>query len=65
MLTVAATALALATISDAFVYLTLQRSLDFDARFLPLLYVATAASYMLLAVPQDWGASVPGGSRSC
>jgi MFS family permease len=44
-------ALALATVSDGFVYLGLQRRLDFDVTFLPLLYVGTALTYMLLAVP--------------
>jgi MFS family permease len=43
--------LALVTMSDGFLYLGLQRSLDFDLRLLPLLYVATALVYMLLAVP--------------
>jgi MFS family permease len=44
-------ALAVATVSDGFVYLTLQRRLDFDPTYLPLLYVGTALVYMLLAVP--------------
>jgi len=43
--------LSLATISDAFLYVTLQRRVEFAARFFPLLYVATAAVFMLLAVP--------------
>jgi MFS family permease len=43
--------LSLATISDAFLYVTLQRRVAFAARFFPLLYVATAAVFMLLAVP--------------
>ena len=43
--------LALATVSDAFVYLSLQRQLDFDTALLPLLYIGTALVYMLLAVP--------------
>jgi MFS family permease len=43
--------LALATVSDGFVYLGLQRRLDFDTTFLPLLYVGTALTYMVLAVP--------------
>lgn len=46
-----ATALSLATISDAFLYLGLQRRLGFDAHLLPLLYVGTALAYMALAVP--------------
>ena len=45
------TALALFTMSDGFLYLGLQRQLDFDARFLPLLYMGTALVYMLLALP--------------
>ncbi len=43
--------LSLATISDGFLYITLQRRVEFAARFFPLLYVATAAVFMLLAVP--------------
>jgi len=45
------TALSLATISDGFLYLTLQRRVAFEPRFFPLLYVATAVIFMLLAVP--------------
>ena len=45
------TALSLATISDGFLYVTLQRRVQFAAQFFPLLYVATAAIFMLLAVP--------------
>jgi MFS family permease len=44
-------ALGLFTISDAFVYLVLQRRFDFAIGYFPLLYVATALIYMLLAVP--------------
>jgi MFS family permease len=43
--------LGLVTISDAFVYLTMQRQLGFDARLLPLLYVAVSFAYLMLAVP--------------
>ncbi len=43
--------LGLATMSDGFLYLTLQRRLDFRVGFFPLLYVATALVYMLLALP--------------
>lgn len=50
-LLLAGTALSLATISDGFLYLTLQRRVAFEPRFFPLLYVATALSFMLLAVP--------------
>ncbi|HEU5322866.1 MAG TPA: MFS transporter [Methylomirabilota bacterium] len=45
------TALSLATMSDGFLYLTLQRRAAFEPRFFPLLYVATALIFMLLAVP--------------
>jgi MFS family permease len=50
-LLVAVTLLSLATIGDAFVYLTLQDRLEFNVGFFPLLYVATALVFMLLAVP--------------
>ena len=50
-LTLAGTGLAVATISDAFVYVQLQQALDFDFRYLPLFYVATASVFMLLAMP--------------
>jgi MFS family permease len=43
--------LGLATISDAFIYLSLQRKLGFEAGYLPLLFVATPAVYLTLAVP--------------
>jgi MFS family permease len=44
-------ALGVATISDAFLFVALQSHLDFQARFLPLLFVGTALAYMLLAIP--------------
>jgi MFS family permease len=50
-LTVAGAALNLATMSDAFLYLTLQRRLALQVGFFPLMYVATAAIYMVLALP--------------
>ena len=43
--------LSLTTISDGFLYLGLQRTLNFSVGFFPLLYVATALVYMVLAVP--------------
>lgn len=43
--------LSAATMSDGFLYLTLQRRLDFNVGFFPLLYVATALIFMLLAIP--------------
>jgi MFS family permease len=48
---VLATGLAVVTMSDGFVYLLLQRRLDFDPTYLPLLFVGTATAFMLLAVP--------------
>jgi predicted MFS family arabinose efflux permease len=47
----AGAALALVTISDAFVYLVLQRRGVVAASTLPLLYVGTSATYLLLAMP--------------
>ena len=43
--------LSLATVSDGFLYLTLQNRLDFNIGLFPLLYVATALIFMLLAIP--------------
>ncbi len=43
-----------ATLSDSFIYLVLQRRLDFNPVYLPLLYVATPAVYMTLAAPVGW-----------
>lgn len=51
MLAIVGTALGLATISDGFLYLGVQGRLDFDPSFFPLLFVGTAAVYMLLAIP--------------
>lgn len=50
-LVIAASVLSLATISDAFIYLTLQQRLDFAWGVFPLLYVATSLFYMVAAVP--------------
>jgi MFS family permease len=47
----AATALAAATISDAFVYLVLQERLGITLGMFPLLYVGTSLSYLALAAP--------------
>jgi MFS family permease len=44
-------ALSLVTMSDAFLYLGLQRRMSFNVGLFPLLYVATALVYLLLAVP--------------
>lgn len=50
-LTIAAGLLALATVSDGFVYLGLQRTLDLSLTAFPLLFVASAAVFMALAIP--------------
>jgi MFS family permease len=44
-------ALGLVTLSDGFLYLGIQRRLDFAPPLLPLLYVGTALVYMSLAIP--------------
>lgn len=43
--------LSLATVSDSFVFLTLQQQMGFSAAYFPLLYVGVAAFNSLLAVP--------------
>lgn len=43
--------LGLATVSDAFVYLVLQRKLDIAAHWFPLLPLGTTGTYLLLAIP--------------
>jgi len=48
---ISAAVLGLATVSDSFVYLTLQRLLGFPIEYLPLLYVATPGIYLTLATP--------------
>lgn len=50
-LLIASAVLNVATISDAFLYLTLQRRFEFHVGFFPLLYVVTAAIFMSLALP--------------
>jgi len=50
-LVVAAGVLAVATVSDGFVFLGLQRTLDLSLTAFPLLFVASAAVYMALAIP--------------
>jgi MFS family permease len=62
-LVIAGGALSLATMSDAFLYLTLQRRLDLQVGFFPLLYVATAAIYMVLALPMGLLADRVGRAR--
>ncbi|MEU2623930.1 MFS transporter [Streptomyces sp. NPDC007157] len=50
-ITVCALLLGLATVSDSFVYLLLQRRLDVPDRWFALLPLGTAAAFLLLAVP--------------
>lgn len=50
-LLIAAGALALATASDAFIFLVLQDKLDLSLGLFPLLFVGMTSVYMLLAVP--------------
>lgn len=50
-LVAAAGLLGLATLSDGFVFLQLQRRLELSAGLFPLLYVGGALVYMLLAIP--------------
>ncbi|MEU8683191.1 MFS transporter [Streptomyces sp. NPDC048611] len=50
-LTVCAVLLGLTTVSDSFLYLTLQRRLDLPAGWFPLLPLGTAAAFLSLAVP--------------
>lgn len=47
----AAALLGAVTVSDAFVYLVVQRTTDMSARYFPLLFVGTAVVYLALAVP--------------
>jgi MFS family permease len=44
-------ALSLATASDAFIFLALQDTIDLGNSMFPLLFVGSATTYMLLAVP--------------
>ena len=50
-LTIAGSALGLATVSDGFIYLTLKDRVDFNNALFPLLATGTAVLYMLLAAP--------------
>jgi MFS family permease len=62
-LVIAGSALGFVTVSDAFLYLGLQRRLDFDPTFFPLLFVGSALAYMLLAVPMGAVADRVGRAR--
>lgn len=48
---ISATLLGLATVSDSFIYLSLQQNARFGTEYLPLLFVLTPAVYLTLAVP--------------
>jgi MFS family permease len=50
-LLIAAAVLSVASISDAMLYVGLQRQIDFEPAFFPLLYVITAVAFMGLAIP--------------
>lgn len=50
-LTVAAALLGLVTVSDGFVYLSLQRRLEVPAEVFPLFLLGTSAVYLVLAIP--------------
>jgi MFS family permease len=50
-ITIVGGVLSLLTVSDAFIYLTLQRDSDLDVRWFPLLFLGTALVYLLLAIP--------------
>ncbi|WP_261555027.1 MFS transporter [Frankia tisae] len=50
-LTLCALLLGLATVSDSFLYLILQRDLDLSGEWFPLLPLGTSAAFLLLAVP--------------
>jgi MFS family permease len=51
VLVAVAGSLGLVTVSDGFLFIALQRHLDFEPRALPLLFVGTAFAYMVLAIP--------------
>ncbi|GAA3593790.1 MFS transporter [Kineosporia mesophila] len=43
--------LSLATVSDGFLYLSIERRVDLDPAAFPLLYLGTAVSYLVFAIP--------------
>jgi MFS family permease len=51
LLLLAALVLSLTSVSDAMIYVGLQRKIDFDPAVFPLLYVVTAVAFMALAIP--------------
>ncbi|MGI5454231.1 MFS transporter [Streptomyces sp. CA-249302] len=62
-ITVCALLLGLATVSDSFVYLLLQRRLGVPDRWFALLPLGTAAAFLLLAIPLGWLADRVGRRR--
>jgi MFS family permease len=54
VMTIVAAGLAAVTISDAFVFLSLQERVRFVPELFPLMYVGTSSSYLLLAIPAGW-----------
>jgi Na+/melibiose symporter-like transporter len=53
-LTLSAFLLSLVTISDGFLYLALQQRAGLRPALVPLLFVGTAAGYLLAAIPAGW-----------
>jgi MFS family permease len=51
LLLLAAGVLSLTSVSDALIYVALQRKIDFEPAVFPLLYVVTAVAFMALAIP--------------
>jgi MFS family permease len=51
LLLLAAAGLSIASVSDALIYVGLQRKIDFEPAVFPLLYVVTAVVFMALAIP--------------
>ncbi|HVY78165.1 MAG TPA: MFS transporter [Solirubrobacterales bacterium] len=51
LLLLAAGILSIASVSDALIYVGLQRKVDFEPAVFPLLYVFTAVAFMVLAIP--------------
>ena len=62
-LVIAGSVLGVFTIADAFVYLTVSNHMSFQTQYFPLLYVGTAISYLVLAVPLGHLADRVGRSR--
>ncbi|OAI41822.1 hypothetical protein AYO38_03470 [bacterium SCGC AG-212-C10] len=50
-LTIVSAGLSLFTISDGFLYLVVQKQVDLDFSFFPILYLGTATAYFALAIP--------------